>query len=454
MFKARITKWGYFKYNRADDIESALRMKEQRDSMGKMTQFERSGRVLRFQDIQTYKKRREAYKRKRNLTEQDFTDQFQNTRLVLRTPSPSPSPAFMRSPDFIKYQEDMLGSHCVLFRLAKGHFHNSEDEALVYDNLVRPMASLRAVSGLIAAQNALDAGDIELAGVLFRGIGSYFELLLHSQSFLWLPLLMRGLAHVKDPNFVRKLLKHLRELSDVILREDHPLNRFISAIFDMVRQVELGYLLPFLLQRIAEQAASEFGSLSILAFDTWRQWLSCCPGASRNSHEAHRLLETCQRPVHDAEERCSDNDIRTLELWGSYSELTFMIRGRDHLETQCAAETFLRRIHSYETQAPTIPGSAKAKIVSILYYSAYFRLAMIDMAICTGKHDMQHGRARSYLENAITWNVNAYGTSHGKLLLLQELEHLCREAGDVGRANEVHREIENCAGTIAEIEDG
>ncbi|KAH0544246.1 hypothetical protein GP486_008527 [Trichoglossum hirsutum] len=131
MFKTRIKKWGLDKKHKAPEVLEMVRLKRQRDAVGKKSKFFIRNRPVNWEDVERY------LKRSRNLLTK-FDSGFLEigghaTGVVCRTPSPDPS-IVLTLPGIIEASDELRTADEVV-RIMRDYFRGAIEGGIwTYDS--------------------------------------------------------------------------------------------------------------------------------------------------------------------------------------------------------------------------------------------------------------------------------------------------------------------------------
>ena len=104
MFKIRIKKWGLDKNHKAPEVLELLRLKYQRDAVGKKSEFFIRNRPVNWDDVERYIKRSRTLLAK---SDSGFLEIGSHTTgVVCRTPSPDPA-VILSVPGIIEASDEL-----------------------------------------------------------------------------------------------------------------------------------------------------------------------------------------------------------------------------------------------------------------------------------------------------------------------------------------------------------
>lgn len=89
MYKARLKTWGLRKHNRRREVETILKIRSERERLGKLSTFALGGKEVDWDDIERYRRRNNVQITNSD-TEEPASEEISD--LVVSTPPPSPSP--------------------------------------------------------------------------------------------------------------------------------------------------------------------------------------------------------------------------------------------------------------------------------------------------------------------------------------------------------------------------
>ncbi|KAG6197165.1 hypothetical protein E4U10_000263 [Claviceps purpurea] len=223
MYKTRFSQWGFVKNNTEEEVKRLLSKKFQRDAEGKISEFVRNGRVV---NLGTYLKRK-------GVTEYDLVDFELSADLPAhvrcRTPTPPPTPGYLRSPDLLRAQELIIGNMRKTFL----HCRQCEVEADVRIGWPVIMAWGAGSSDLLLEANVyFEARDADKGGSFLVKAFTQLEQDLKQLSPLGIMELLLGMVH-RDPGMMTALCKYLAAYSTTNFERSHPLRQIFTCLYDV-----------------------------------------------------------------------------------------------------------------------------------------------------------------------------------------------------------------------------
>ncbi|KAG5969560.1 hypothetical protein E4U58_001334 [Claviceps cyperi] len=223
MYKTRFSQWGFVKNNTEEEVKRLLSKKFQRDAEGKISEFVRNGRVV---NLGTYLKRK-------GVTEYDLVDFELSADLPAhvrcRTPTPPPTPGYLRSPDLLRAQELIVGN------MRKTFLHCRQREVETDARIDWPVIMLwgAASSDLLLEANVyFEARDADGGGKLLMKAFKQLEQDLKQLSPLGIMELLLGMVQ-RDPGMMTALCKYLAAYSTTNFERSHPLRQIFSCLYDV-----------------------------------------------------------------------------------------------------------------------------------------------------------------------------------------------------------------------------
>ncbi|KAG5948387.1 hypothetical protein E4U53_006308 [Claviceps sorghi] len=223
MYKTRFSQWGFVKNNTEEEVKRLLSMKFQRDAEGKVSEFVRNGRVV---NLGTYLKRK-------GVTEYDLIDFELAAELPdhvrCRTPTPPPTPGYLRSPDLLRAQELVVGN----MRKAFLHCRQLEVENDARIGWPITMAWGAGSSDLLLEANFyFEARDADQGGSYLMKAFKQLEQDLKKLSPLGVIELLLGMVH-RDPGMMTALCKYLAAYSSTNFERSHPLRQIFTCLYEV-----------------------------------------------------------------------------------------------------------------------------------------------------------------------------------------------------------------------------
>lgn len=243
MFKKRIRAWGIDKKLKEDDVLEAMRLKAQRDAVGKPSELIIRGRVVDFDRIWRYIERRPEL---RSLKWERGRARESSGHVVCRTPSPSPPPpVFIRSPPEYCRLEVALNGVRATIRLCAPRTGPCGNQ-LPLDSIVdrrsgdQPSASItprmyRLLDEFTWLQTALDIGRPTAA--IFQILNARLDQLVaamkaNSPEFIFHLLEICQFKFNGYAQLDRTLYRHIEELLVAVHGRHHPMTMSWAHIVD------------------------------------------------------------------------------------------------------------------------------------------------------------------------------------------------------------------------------
>ncbi|KAG6036952.1 hypothetical protein E4U41_005378 [Claviceps citrina] len=223
MYKTRFSQWGFVKNNTEEEVKRLLSMKFQRDAEGKVSEFVRNGRVV---NLGTYLKRK-------GVTEYDLVD-FElpadlPAHVRCRTPTPPPTPGYLRSPDLLRAQEFVVGN------LRKAFLHCRQFEVETDAHIGWPITMVWGAGSsdlLLEANFYFEAMDADQGGDFLMKAFKQLEQDLKKLSPLGIMELLLGMVR-RDPGMMTALCKYLAAYSTTNFERSHPLRQIFSCLYEV-----------------------------------------------------------------------------------------------------------------------------------------------------------------------------------------------------------------------------
>ncbi|KAG6116163.1 hypothetical protein E4U13_002051 [Claviceps humidiphila] len=223
MYKTRFSQWGFVKNNTEDEVKRLLSKKFQRDAEGKVSEFVRNGRVV---NLGTYLKRK-------GVTEYDLVDFELSADLPAhvrcRTPTPPPTPGYLRSPDLLRAQELIVGN------MRKTFLHCRQCEVETDARIDWPVIMVWGAGSsdlLLEANVYFEARDADKGGSFMMKAFKQLEQDLKQISPLGIMELLLGMVH-RDPGMMTALCKYLAAYSTTNFERSHPLRQIFTCLYDV-----------------------------------------------------------------------------------------------------------------------------------------------------------------------------------------------------------------------------
>ncbi|KAG6101573.1 hypothetical protein E4U30_001739 [Claviceps sp. LM220 group G6] len=223
MYKTRFSQWGFVKNNTEDEVKRLLSKKFQRDAEGKVSEFVRNGRVV---NLGTYLKRK-------GVTEYDLVDFELSADLPAhvrcRTPTPPPTPGYLRSPDLLRAQELIVGN------MRKTFLHCRQCELETDARIDWPVIMVWGAGSsdlLLEANVYFEARDADKGGSFLMKAFKQLEQDLKQLSPLGIMELLLGMVH-RDPGMMTALCKYLAAYSTTNFERSHPLRQIFTCLYDV-----------------------------------------------------------------------------------------------------------------------------------------------------------------------------------------------------------------------------
>ncbi|KAG6012396.1 hypothetical protein E4U54_007569 [Claviceps lovelessii] len=223
MYKTRFSQWGFVKNNTEEEVKRLLSMKFQRDAEGKVSEFVRNGRVV---NLGTYLKRK-------GVTEYDLVDFELAAELPdhvrCRTPTPPPTPGYLRSPDLLRAQELVVGN------MRKAFLHCRQYEVETDARIGWPITMAWGAGSsdlLLEANFYFEARDADQGGSFLMKAFKQLEQDLKKLSPLGIIELLLGMVH-RDPGMMTALCKYLAAYSSTNFERSHPLRQIFTCLYEV-----------------------------------------------------------------------------------------------------------------------------------------------------------------------------------------------------------------------------
>ncbi|KAG5974018.1 hypothetical protein E4U55_000130 [Claviceps digitariae] len=223
MYKTRFSQWGFVKNNTEEEVKRLLSMKFQRDAEGKVSEFVRNGRVV---NLGTYLKRK-------GVTEYDLVDFELSAELPdhvrCRTPTPPPTPGYLRSPDLLRAQELVVGN------MRKAFLHCRQFEVETNARIGWPVTMTWGAGSsdlLLEANFYFEARDADQGGSFLMKAFKQLEQDLKKLSPLGIMELLLGMVH-RDPGMMTALCKYLAAYSSTNFERSHPIRQTFTCLYEV-----------------------------------------------------------------------------------------------------------------------------------------------------------------------------------------------------------------------------
>lgn len=262
MYKTRFSAWGFVKNNTEDEVKRLLSMKFQRDAEGKVSEFVRNGKVV---NLGTYLKRK-------GVTEYDLVDFELPANLPdhirCRTPTPPPTPGYLRSPDLLRAQELVIGN------MRKAFLHCRQFEVETDTQIGWPMTMVWGAGSsdlLLEANFYFEARDADQGGHFLMRAFKQLELDLKKLTPQGITEVLLGMVN-RDPGMMTALCKYLAAHSSTNLERSHPLRQIFTCLYEVQQKhgsVTLSELLWGSTPTIAEELEAIYGRKHPYIARTW-----------------------------------------------------------------------------------------------------------------------------------------------------------------------------------------
>lgn len=262
MYKTRFSQWGFVKNNTEDEVKRLLSMKFQRDAEGKVSEFVRNGRVV---NLGTYLKRK-------GVTEYDLVDFELPADLPAyvrcRTPTPPPTPGYLRSPDLLRAQETIVGN------MRKAFLHCRQFEVEIETQIGWPTIMVWGAGSsdlLLEANHYFEMMDADQGGHYLMMAFKQLETDLKKLSPQGIQELLLGMVH-RDPGMMTALCKYLAAYSSTNFERSHPLRQIFTCLYEVQQKHGPGTLSDLLwgsIPTIAEELEAIYGRRHPYVARTW-----------------------------------------------------------------------------------------------------------------------------------------------------------------------------------------
>lgn len=241
MYKTRIKKWGIDKNQKATEVAEMLRLKQERDSQGKESEFIVRGRTITWAKIEQYLKRDPVLVRK--LEENDGVLEMvvgQSSGIICRTPSPDPAASFSVPPPPTASMELELPDE--IARLTRNYFDGAMDQGIWTRVGEASYTTRHGFAGaervrawgrsMRTARHLVASGDHQEG---FQQLGSLLDqvrwLIRDEDPLLLFHLLGNTLGITASGKDLGALIcQHLKDLTEIILGPEHPLSRIFDRL--------------------------------------------------------------------------------------------------------------------------------------------------------------------------------------------------------------------------------
>ncbi|KYK57072.1 hypothetical protein DCS_04079 [Drechmeria coniospora] len=329
MYKTRFSQWGFVKNNTEDEVKRLLSMKFQRDAEGKVSEFVRNGRIV---NLGTYLKRK-------GVTEYDLID-FElpadlPAHVRCRTPTPPPTPGYLRSPDLIRAQEIVLGN----MRKAFLHCRQFEVETNALVGWPAMMVWGAGSSDLLMEANFyFEAQDADQGGHFLMRAFKQLEVDLMRLSPLGINELLLGMVQ-RDPGMMTALCKYLAAYSATNYERSHPLRQIFSCLYEVQQKhgsTTLSELLRGSVPIIAEELEAIYGRQHPYVVRTWIDLAIFYHHV--NADRLEKLVVDLRVQQRQLEHRHGANNIEVLTLRYSILQLLYAAGPHSHSTKQAAVD--------------------------------------------------------------------------------------------------------------------
>lgn len=327
MYKTRFSQWGFVKNNTEEEVKRLLSMKFQRDAEGKVSEFVRNGRVV---NLGTYLKRK-------GVTEYDLVDFELSADLPAhvrcRTPTPPPTPGYLRSPDLLRAQELVVGN------MRKAFLHCRQFEVENESRIGWPITMVWGAGSsdlLLEANFYFEARDADQGGDFLMKAFKQLELDLKKLSPLGINELLLGMVH-RDPGMMTALCKYLAAYSTTNFERSHPLRQIFACLYEVQQKhgsATVSELLWGSIPTIAEELEAIYSRRHPYVARTWIDLALFYNHV--NAERLEKLVSDLRLHHRQIEQRCGANSSEALTLRYSILQLLYVIGPQSDVTRQAA----------------------------------------------------------------------------------------------------------------------
>lgn len=329
MYKTRFSQWGFVKNNTEEEVKRLLSMKFQRDAEGKVSEFVRNGRVV---NLGTYLKRK-------GVTEYDLVD-FElpadlPSHIRCRTPTPPPTPGYLRSPDLLRAQELVVGN------MRKAFLHCRQFEVETDARIGWPVTMVWGAGSsdlLVEANFYFEARDADQGGDFLMKAFKQLELDLKKLSPLGINELLLGMVN-RDPGMMTALCKYLAAYSSTNFERSHPLRQIFTCLYEVQQKhgsSTVSELLWGSVPTIAEELEAIYSRRHPYVARTWIDLALFYNQA--NAERLEKLVLELRPQQRQVEQRYGPNSAEALTLRYSILQLLYAASPQSELTKQAAQD--------------------------------------------------------------------------------------------------------------------
>lgn len=329
MYKTRFSQWGFVKNNTEDEVKRLLSMKFQRDAEGKVSEFVRNGKVV---NLGTYLKRK-------GVTEYDLVD-FElpadlPSHIRCRTPTPPPTPGYLRSPDLLRAQELLVGN----MRKAFLHCRQLEVEGDIQVGWPSTMVWGAGSSDLLLEANFyFEAQDADQGGHFLMQAFKQLEVDLKQLSPQGINELLLGMVN-RDLGMIMTLCKYLAAYSSTNLERSDPLRQIFTCLYEVQQKhgsATLSELLWGSIPTIAEELEAIYGRRHPYIARTWIDLALFYNHV--NPERLEKLVPELRAVQRQIEQRHGSSSVDALTIRYAIVQLLYLINPQSDVTKRAANE--------------------------------------------------------------------------------------------------------------------
>lgn len=422
MYKNRITKWGFDKKNKADEMKAIVKKKIVRAAIGKKSQFKLRGRPVDLEDVERYIKRKLLSPAEIVMQASSTSGSSTSTPNGLECLTPPNVPTSPQPPEILEVPEH-------IFTIIRDYFLGSFGAGTwVANNEISDCISTkRKGNEMVALKNLFSHHDVacqlldnksfqEAGRVLNSAFAGIKDILTaeHPRTVGALFDLCMYLRNRRRSDIAMILLRQLAGMASVLLPSSHPLGQ----IWKLIGSLDPVYFEQTLITAWQSALDRLEAVLGPLHYSTLRsrleyiQMVESLYGLSRSETLLKDLVQKCKVT-------CGLTDVRTLKLLDTLGEV--LMGQEKYTEAEQTADELVEH-------APRILPRAKS---IDLHVAGLFIIARVQ------KLDGRQELAQENLRKAIELNVSEWGLQHA--LTMKYLLYLEEWLSSWGRGDEAAR---------------
>jgi hypothetical protein len=426
MYKNRITKWKLDKRNKEHEMIAVVRMKTERDAIGKASEFHVRGRVVSIADVHRYLKRK-------GMSIEDAIKLRATTPPELRCYTPDAAPSSPATPEIFEATQQILVSiHSYVLGSLDSKMWFLPNESDYHLSVKRDGKSVNPVidfsNSLNAAIDLLRQGSTQRAGYfLVKGSSNIRDVVLEEDPRMLVKVLeiiwkMRRNGRIDCSNI---FLNQFSSMATTILPDMHPLRHIFSRLVsldpelaeDVLASAWESFLDTF------EQASGDFSLSAIRNRAAYVYWTGRVRDPDLAEDQLRTLVEKC-------EEAYGSLDPRYAKAVWAFAD--FLCVQRRYTDAAAAAEEVVRCAGERD---PSDAAGIWCDGMGVLAYSQYSNFddelaestlrQVVD--VCSTTWGWQDGGTLRYLTTLERW-LTEFGKLEEAAEVAEQIEEILRQS--------------------------